>query len=82
MALSYAGKARYHWGREKRGGIIMASSEGGLHGHMGGLVWFMEIGSVLFVLAVFVFYFLLKRSIKKKKSAISSEIKEKRPPGE
>ncbi|MEJ2652659.1 MAG: hypothetical protein P8173_12920 [Gammaproteobacteria bacterium] len=78
-ALSYAGKARYHWGREKRGEIIMAASEGGLHGHMGGLVWFMEIASVVFVLAVFVFYFMLKRSIKKKKAASAVETKEKKP---
>lgn len=42
--------------------------EAGLHGHMSGLLVFMEIFSVVFVLAIFVFYFLLKRRIKKKKT--------------
>jgi len=59
-----------------------SSSEAGLHGHMDGLVWFMEIGSVLFVLAVFVFYFILKQRIKKRKAAIALESKEKKSPGE
>ena len=49
---------------------------------MDGLVWFMEIGSVLFVLAVFVFYFILKQRIKKRKAAIALESKEKKSPGE
>ena len=58
-----------------------SSSEAGLQGHMGGLVWFMEIASVIFVLAVFVFYFMIKRSIKKKKAASASETKEKKSSG-
>ena len=50
-----------------------SSSEAGMHGHMSGILWFMEIFSVIFVLAVFVFYFMLKRRIKKKKAAAGSE---------
>jgi len=49
---------------------------------MGGLVWFMEIGSILFVLAVFVFYFILKQRIKKRKAATALESKEKKASGE
>ena len=45
-----------------------------MHGHMSGILWFMEIFSVVFVLAVFVFYFMLKRQIKKKKAAASAVI--------
>ena len=61
---------------------MSSSSEAGLHGHMDGLVWFMEIGSVLFVLAVFVFYFILKRQVKKRKAATTLESKEKKTAGE
>jgi uncharacterized membrane protein len=59
-----------------------STSDPGLHGHMGGLVWFMEIFSVVFVLAVFVFYFILKRRIKKQKAATAAEIKEKKASGD
>lgn len=59
-----------------------SSSEAGLHGHMSGILWFMEIFSVAFVLAVFVFYFMLKRRIKKKKAAAGAEAGEKKAPGE
>ena len=53
---------------------MASSSEAGMHGHMSGILWFMEIFSVVFVLAVFVFYFMLKRQIKKKKAAASAVI--------
>jgi len=54
-----------------------SSSEAGLHGHMGGIVWFMEIFSVIFVLAVFVFYFILKLRINKKKAAAAAQARDK-----
>ena len=50
-----------------------SSSQAGVHGHMSGILWFMEIFSVVFVLAVFVFYFMLKRRINKKKAAGARE---------
>ena len=57
------------------------SSGADLHGHMGGLVWFMEIGSVLFVLAVFVFYFILKLKLKKKKANSNAQMDGKKTSG-
>ena len=59
-----------------------SSSEAGMHGHMSGILWFMEIFSVVFVLAMFVFYFMLKRWIKKKKTAAVAQSKAKKAPGE
>jgi len=60
-----------------------SSSEAGMHGgHMSGILWFMEIGSVVFVLAVFVFYFILKRRIKKKKITAAAQSEAKKAPGE
>ena len=59
-----------------------SSSEAGMHGHLGGIVWFMEVFSIVFVLAVFVFYFILKRRIKKRKAATAAEIKEKKASGD
>ena len=53
-----------------------------MHGHMSGILWFMEIFSVVFVLAMFVFYFLLKRRIKKKKTAAMAQSKGEKAPGE
>jgi uncharacterized membrane protein len=58
------------------------SSGAELHSHMGGLVWFMELFSVFFVLAVFVFYFMLKRRIKKKKIESVAEQEMKKIHGE
>jgi len=51
------------------------ASEAGLHGHMSGLLVFMEIFSIVFVLAVFVFYFLLKHRIKKRKAGAAPQRK-------
>jgi uncharacterized membrane protein len=59
-----------------------SSSQAGVHGHMSGILWFMEIFSVVFVLAVFVFYFMLKRRINKKKAADGKEGREEKPRGE
>jgi uncharacterized membrane protein len=59
-----------------------SSSEVGMHGHMSGILWFMEIGSVVFVLAVFVFYFMLKRRIKKKKTTVAAPSEDKKASGE
>ena len=50
-----------------------STTEAGVHGHMSGILWFMEIFSVVFVLAVFVFYFMLKRRINKKKAERRAE---------
>ena len=55
-----------------------SSTEAGMHGHMSGILWFMEIFSVVFVLAVFVFYFLLKRRINKKKTGVVTEAARKK----
>ena len=52
---------------------MASSTEAGMQGHMSGILWFMEIFSVIFVLAVFVFYFMLKRRINKKKAAAGAE---------
>ncbi len=76
VRLSSADKARYHWATERRGDTQMgAASETGIHGHMSGLLVFMEILSVVSVLAIFIFYFLLKRRIKKKKAGAAPQRK-------
>jgi len=59
---------------------MASSTEAGMQGHMSGILWFMEIFSVIFVLAVFVFYFMLKRRINKKKAAAAETAGKK--PGE
>ena len=58
-----------------------SASQVGMNGHMSGIVWFMEIFSVIFVLAVFVFYFMLKQRIKKKKAAGDAKAAGDKPAG-
>jgi uncharacterized membrane protein len=58
-----------------------SASQAGVQGHMSGILWFMELFSVVFVLAVFVFYFLLKQRIKKKKAADNAKAAGEKPAG-
>jgi beta-lactamase regulating signal transducer with metallopeptidase domain len=53
-----------------------------MHAHMSGVLWAVEVLWVAGFLAVFVFYLILKRRIKKKKAAAEANAAVKKNPAE
>jgi len=51
------------------------SADDWMHAHMSSVLWMVEVFWVAGFLAVFVFYFMIKRRIKKKKAAIAEKNK-------
>jgi Na+/melibiose symporter-like transporter len=51
------------------------SADDWMHAHMGSVLWMVEVFWVAGFLAVFVCYFMIKRRIKKKKTATAEKNK-------